>query len=119
MILFYRKGWLREVVVESILTLIVHFKPERILSVVVPKLEPYISKDLNSITASQLMFYIGLELFARGEKQPKSVKKAILSLLPHKRMISPSTIEEISPILIEACAGFPKVSQHDSIQRID
>ena len=119
-----RKGWIREVVSESLLTLLSVIHPD-VITLIIPKLKLLLGNGLINIadmTAWQLMLCVGIQQLAtaptdksdkgdKGEKEKsEKVKLLMLQLLPQGDMVTSSSFAEMVPTLIEATAGFPKVT---------
>ena len=107
-----RKGWIREVVSESILTLLAVISGDMI-KLVIPKLRTLLGNGdvpLCDMTAWQLMLCVGLQqLSATKGTGAESVKEELIELLPQLDMVTPGSLQEMIPTLLEATAGFPKV----------
>lgn len=105
------KGWLREVVVEALLLFLNHLceSEDVFIQNYIPKLIPLVSTPIMEMSASQLMLALGLEAYARKLKKDSSIRKQTLKILPQKHMLTQESIEEMVPILIASCAGFPKI----------
>lgn len=124
-----RKGWIREVVCESILTLLSALQ-EDMIRVILPKVKTLLGDGqvlLSDMTAWQLMLCVGIQQLAAAKaitpssltalKQEKegeedvegSLSEQLLQLLPVSDVVTPGTFKEMIPTLLEATAGFPKV----------
>ena len=128
-----RKGWIREVVCESILTLLSALQDDMI-KVILPKVKTLLGDGqvlLSDMTAWQLMLCVGIQQLAAtksitsssllesksekdGEKE-ESLSEQLLQLLPVSDIVTPGTFKEMIPTLLEATAGFPKVCSYRTI----
>jgi DNA polymerase phi len=113
-----RKGWIREVVSESILTLLAVISGDMI-KLVIPKLRTLLGNGdvpLCDMTAWQLMLCVGLQqLAATKGTGAESVKEELIELLPQIDIVTPGSLQEMIPTLMEATAGFPKVPGDDAL----
>lgn len=110
-----RKGWIREVVCESILTLLnaVH---NDIMPALIPKLKVLLGNGLVAIadmTAWQLMLCVGIQQLANAAGAGP-IKSDMLDMLPQIDIATPASFQDMVPTLIEATAGFPKVRNYTS-----
>lgn len=108
-----RKGWVREVVCEAILSLLDSIDSEN-TAVMIPKLQGLIGDcPLPDMAAWQLMLCIGIQQYcSRIDSKDVAVRDNLLELLPQPDMCTPSSFAEMTPTLIEATSGFPKVLTH-------
>ena len=105
-----RKGWIREVVCESILSLLNVISSD-IIVLIIPKLKELLGNNLLTIsdmTAWQLMLCVGIQQISTAPGADL-VKTGMLDLLPQSDIVTPSSFLEMTPTLLEATAGFPKV----------
>ena len=115
-----RKGWIREVVCESMLTLLNVISSD-IIVLVIPKLKQLLGNGLLAIsdmTAWQLMLCVGIQQISSASSTD-IVKTEMLELLPQPDIVTPASFSEMIPTLLEATAGFPKVRQLISVSTFE
>jgi hypothetical protein len=120
--LHQRKAWIREVISESILILLQQFDfadnfTSDIAASVVSKLNEILPAandyDVTEVPAHLLVLLSGLQKFE--EKVQAACEEDICAAmstlsLPRDTVITAETFEALSPTLLAACSGFPKVS---------
>jgi len=104
-----KRGWMREVVCESILSLL--WAISECPSVVEKALAEIntaglLSESLTDYTPWQLLLALGLQRFASNNS---GAKAQIYSILPEKRVFTPDTLPLLVPALLASSAGFPKI----------
>ena len=102
-----KKGWIREVVTEALLSLLYVSEVEVVRGSLLGKISG-LFKDvaLQDMSAWQLMLASGLRHLA---SQHPPLRKEVLALLPEPQIVSPETIEALAPTLLACTAGFPKI----------
>jgi hypothetical protein len=105
------KGWMRELVAESILFLISVISCDHVIELVLPKLTDLVNAPLDELAAWQIVLLCGLENYSKHE--PLS-KKHIKSLLPAESIVTPQSLDSLKTTLLMATHGFPKV-RHTAI----
>lgn len=109
-----RKGWIREVVCETVLALLATVNGA-IITVLIPRLKLFLDTEVQEGTicdmaAWQLMLCVGIQqLMVTKGTGAESGKDELSTLLPHADLMTPQNFEEMIPTLIEATGGFPKV----------
>lgn len=109
-----RKGWIREVVCETVLALLATVNGA-IITVLIPRLKLFLDTEVQEGTicdmaAWQLMLCVGIQqLMVTKGTGAESVKDELSTLLPDADLMTPQNFEEMIPTLIEATGGFPKV----------
>lgn len=109
-----RKGWIREVVCETVLALLATVNGA-IITVLIPRLKLFLDIEVQEgsicdMAAWQLMLCVGIQqLMVTKGTGAESVKDELSTLLPHADLMTPQNFEEMIPTLIEATGGFPKV----------
>ena len=109
-----RKGWIREVVCETVLALLATVNGA-IITALIPRLKLFLDTEVQEGTicdmaAWQLMLCVGIQqLMVTKGTGAESVKDELSTLLPHADLMTPQNFEEMIPTLIEATGGFPKV----------
>ena len=103
------KGWMRELVAESILFLISIISCEHVEELVLPKLVDLVQTPLDELAAWQIVLLCGLENYAKI--QPL-MKKQIKSILPQDAIVTSKSLDTLKATLVLATHGFPKVSHN-------
>ena len=102
-----KKGWIREVTTEALLSLLYVSDVEVVRSLLLGKVSG-LFKDvaLQDMSAWQLMLAAGLRQLA---SQQPLLRKDVLALLPEPQIIAPETLAMLAPTLLACTAGFPKI----------
>ena len=114
-----RKGWIREVVCEAVLTLLAAVNGS-IVTVLIPRLKLFLDTEVQEgavgdMAAWQVMLCVGIQhLMVSKGTGAESVKAELATLLPHADLMVPKHFQEMIPTLIEATGGFPKVRLNPS-----
>jgi DNA polymerase phi len=109
-----RKGWIREVVCEAFLTLLEVINND-IIILITPKFQGLLGNGATGIadmTAWQIMLCVGIQRYAlqNTDKKMAAARAGLLGILPTQAaMVTPETLSEMVPTLVEATAGFPKL----------
>ena len=103
-----KRGWIKEVVTEAILS-VLSIIPVDTVETVLPKVIGLLGDaPLADYAAWQISLAVGLQNFANASSLAV-IKNMIVAALPEPEIICPATIELITPTLMAATHGFPKI----------
>ncbi len=111
-----RKGWLRETTSEAILYLLSRVPMVVVEKEVVSKLRPLVAvadgsvgRYLEDMAAWQLVLISGLQDIVKCQGTHHSVVSALSDILPEALVACVASLDLVTPTLLAATAGFPKV----------
>ncbi len=101
------KGWMKEVVTESILYLISETSYENFNEIIFPVIQTNLQTSIADMAAWQVALFTGLQLLSNLEPKIKNN----IDMLHHDDLnFNESTFELLVPTLTSATSGYPKVS---------